>query len=102
VCFVSGFAARDDELSHLFDRSFFLHVEADELRRRLLTRTNAPFANASRAVREAQVQRVLPNLAALEQRWLARGIEIVSSKQPLPKVVDDILRRCDRPLRYSR
>jgi hypothetical protein len=87
--------------SHLFAKAFFLHVGADELRHRLMTRRNGPFANASRAVRAAQVDRVLPHLAALGEEWLRSGFEMVSSMQPLTDVVEDILLRCGLPLRAS-
>jgi hypothetical protein len=93
-CFVGGCGGGEDEISHLFARAFFLHVGADELRHRLLTRTNGPFANASHAVRAAQVRRVLPPHAALEERWLRNGVEMVNSMQPLADVVEDILWRC--------
>lgn len=97
TCFMGGCAGGEDQISHLFDHAFFLHVEADELRQRLLTRTNGPFANASHAVRAAQVERVLPRLAALEETWLRSGFEMVSSMQPLRDVVEDILFRCGLP-----
>lgn len=91
TCFMGGCGGGEDEISHLFAKAFFLHVGADELRHRLLTRTNGPFANASHAVRAAQVERVLPRLAALEETWLRNGFEMISSMQPLTDVVEDIL-----------
>jgi hypothetical protein len=94
---VGGCGGGEDEISHLFAKAFFLHVGADELRHRLLTRTNGPFANASEAVRAAQVERVLPRLAALEETWLRNGFEMVSSMRPLTDVVEDILLRCGLP-----
>jgi shikimate kinase len=97
ACFMGGCGGGEDEISHLFAKAFFLHVGADELRHRLLTRTNGPFANASHAVRAAQVERVLPRLAALEETWLRHGFEMVSSMQPLTDVVEDILLRCGLP-----
>jgi shikimate kinase len=97
ACFMSGCGGGEDEISHLFAKAFFLHVGADELTNRLLTRTNGPFANASHAVRAAQVERVLPRLATLEERWLGNGFEMVSSMQPLTDVVEDILVRCGLP-----
>jgi hypothetical protein len=102
ACFMGGCAGGEDEISHLFAKAFFLHVGADELRHRLLTRTNGPFANASHAVRAAQVERVLPRLAALEETWLRNGFEMVSSMQPLTDVVEDILLRCGLPLCASK
>ena len=102
ACFMGGCGGGDDEISHLFAKAFFLHVGADELRHRLLTRTNGPFANASQAVRAAQVERVLPRLAALEERWLRNGFEMVNSMQPLTDVVEDILLRCGLPLCASK
>jgi hypothetical protein len=101
VCFVCGYGGGEDEISHLFARRFFLHVEADELRHRLLTRTNGPFANASRVVKAAQVERVLPNRLQLEESWRRNGLEMVSSMQPLTAVVEDILKRCGLPLRAA-
>jgi shikimate kinase len=102
ACFMGGCGDGENEISHLFAKAFFLHVGADELRHRLLTRTNGPFANASRAVRAAQVERVLPRRAALERTWLRNGFEMVSSMQPLTDVVADILLRCGLPLRASK
>ena len=95
---MGGCGGGEDEISHLFAKAFFLHVGADELRHRLMTRTNGPFADASHAVREAQVKRVLPHLAALEEAWLRDGFEMVNSMRPLTDVVEDILLRCDLPL----
>jgi shikimate kinase len=99
VCFIGGFAAGEDEISHLFAKTFFLSVGANELRRRLMSRTNGPFADASAAVRAAQVERVLPRQAGVEQAWLAKGFERVSSTRPVAVVVENILTRCGLPLR---
>jgi gluconate kinase len=101
VCFMCGCGGGDLEIAHLSARAFFLHIDEDELRERLLTRTNGPFANASHVVKTAQVERVLPRRAALEERWLRNGFDMVDSMQPLTSVVADILRRCDLPLRAA-
>jgi hypothetical protein len=101
ACFMGGCASGEDQISHLSAKAFFLHVGADELRHRLMTRTNGPFAKASHAVREAQVERVLPRLAALEETWLRGGLEMVTSMHRLTCVVEDILSRCGLPLSPS-
>ena len=43
------------------------------------------------------MRRVLPPHAALEERWLRNGVEMVNSLQPLADVVEDILWRCGLP-----
>jgi shikimate kinase len=82
VCFLCGCAGGEDAISHLFARAFFLHVEPDELRGRLLNRTTGRFAEASQASRVAQVQRVLPYRAQLEETWIDDGLELINSMQP--------------------
>lgn len=84
-------------ITHLFERAFFLHIEADELRRRLLNRTTGRFANASQASKVAQVERVLPYRAQLEEGWLHDGLELVDSMQEPANVALDILERCGLP-----
>jgi shikimate kinase len=101
VCFVCGYGGGEPEIAHLFARAFFLHVDEDELRQRLVTRTNGPFAHASHVVKTAQVERVLPHRAMLEEMWLRNGLELVDSMQPLTAVVADVLKRCDLPLRAT-
>lgn len=99
VCFVAGFAGGESDILSLFARRFFLSIEADELPRRLMTRTNGPFADASQAQRANQVQRVLPRQAASEQNWLSAGLEKLSSDLPLTMVAEELLTRCELPPR---
>jgi hypothetical protein len=93
-CFVGGFAARDADLARLATKTFFLQVE-DELRRRIMSRTNEPFARASNTVRLAQANRVLPEKARVEEAWLAKGFEPIDGSRPPEAVVDDLLMRCE-------
>jgi ABC-type nitrate/sulfonate/bicarbonate transport system ATPase subunit len=60
------------------------------------------FANASHASRMAQVERVLPYRAQLEEVWLADGFELVKSMQAPASVAVDILERCGLPQVRSR
>ncbi len=99
VCFVGGCAGGEDEILHLFDRAFYLVVDPLELTRRLLTRTDGPFAHASQELRAAQVDRVVPNLTDFEAAWQRKAMEPVSSMHPVSGVVDDILRLCKLPIR---
>jgi shikimate kinase len=95
ICFVGGLAAGEDAVAGISMKALFLHVDRDELRRRIMSRTNGPFATASSAVRVAQANRVLPVQAEVEEAWMAKGFEMVDGSRPLASVVDDVLRRCE-------
>ena len=86
-----------ETILHLFARAFFLHTGCDELVRRIMSRINGPFANATKEHRYAQVARVLPLKDATEATWLENGLESINANRQVHCVADDILSRCGLP-----
>lgn len=68
TCFVGGVAAGEDDVAALATKTFLLHVDSDELRTRIMSRTKGLFATASNAVRLAQANRCCPNRPGWRQR----------------------------------
>lgn len=85
--FVCGALGNEDALRHLFDGVFALYVDDATLKHRLATRSGNDWGT-----QEHEVQQTLAAHHANYPVYQRNGAVIVDANQPLPAVVDAILR----------
>jgi shikimate kinase len=88
--FLCGSAANEDEVWPLFDLVVLLSIDETTMRRRLLTRTDHDFGT-----RAHELELLLAWRQVIDDHYVSRGAIRIDATQPLPFVVDAILRAAE-------
>jgi hypothetical protein len=88
--FLCGYAANEDEIWHLVDRAFLLHVERATLVLRLAKRTSNTFGKSAHEL-EKELEWHAVDLEHARQR----GMTVLDATRPVIDIVDELVARCD-------
>lgn len=86
TAFLLGSAYGDDEVITIADRSWFLHLEEPELRRRLAGRPPAEYGHAPH-----ELESILAWQAGAAQRYEALGACRLDAARPVAEIADELL-----------
>jgi gluconate kinase len=86
ICFLCGGFENEAEVWQLFDRLVYLDVDEETLRDRLTHRTTNHFGKHPEEMRAALSWR-----SAAEDRFRERGATIIDARQPLDRVVRQVV-----------
>jgi hypothetical protein len=88
--FLCGYAANEDEIWHVVDRAFLLHVDQRTLVRRLSIRTSNTFGKSAH-----ELEKELAWHATDYEHARQRGMTVLDATQPPAEIVDALLAGCD-------
>jgi hypothetical protein len=94
--FLCGYAANEDEIWHLVDQAFLLHVDRSTLMQRLASRTSNTFGKSAH-----ELKKELEWHAVDEEHARQRGMTLLDATRPVTEIVDELLARCHAPVRST-
>jgi len=87
--FLCGYAANEDEIWHLVDRAFLLHVDQATLLQRIAGRTSNTFGKTPHELRKE-----LDWHTGDQEHARQRGMTLLDATRPVTEIVDELLARC--------
>jgi thymidylate kinase len=87
LIFLCDMTKNEHEVAHLFAHVVYLSIDAQEVRRRVASRTTNDFGRT-----EHEMAAILDWLDFAEREHREAGAVIIDATQPLTRVVDDVLR----------
>lgn len=91
LVFLCGSTSNADEMLDLFEKVFYLSVDEDTLKKRLLVRTDNDFGKAP-----DELQNILGWHKSLEDRYKKHEAMLLDATKPIGAVVDDIMSSLDQ------
>lgn len=90
IVFLCGSTSNADEMIDLFDKVYYLSIDQDTLKKRLLTRTDNDFGKAP-----DELANITGWHDSLEARYRGHGAEMLDASKSVKEVVDLILESLD-------
>ena len=85
--FMGAVVSNQSDFYHMFDKVFVITVDTDTLRQRLEQHEHASHHAPG------EIERILSDHDAKQQRMIKEGMEVVSGARPTEEIVKDILNR---------